>query len=103
VGGPPDNFLKVNFGALDAMSQDLHRGVGRIDATLGDLDHQANTLMGTWDGDAKLAYQRHQAKWTEAATALKDVLRNIKSAVDQSRIDFMDVEGRNATIFHGGG
>jgi WXG100 family type VII secretion target len=102
VGGPPENILKVNFGALDNMSNDLLRGVGRIDSTLSDLNSQATALMGTWDGDAKLAYQRHQAKWTEAADGLKEVLRNVKLAVDQSRLDFMDTESRNAATFSDG-
>lgn len=104
MGGPPgsDTYMRVNFGALDQMAADLQSGVSQIDTRLGDLNSQATTLMGTWDGDARQAYQQHQARWTEAAEALKETLRGVKGAVEQSRLDFMQTESRNVNLFPGG-
>jgi WXG100 family type VII secretion target len=88
-----DGLLRVNFGALAEAGVDIQNAVNELDSKLSQLDADARPLVETWEGKAQAAYHQRQQKWTTAATDLKNILRDIKIAVDQSAQDYATTEG----------
>jgi WXG100 family type VII secretion target len=88
-----DGLLRVNFSALAGAGVDIQSAVNELDAKLSQLDADARPLVETWEGKAQEAYHQRQQRWTTAATDLKNILRDIKIAVDQSAQDYATTEG----------
>lgn len=94
-----DDVLVVNFAALEQASVDIGQAIGALDTQLSQLERDAAPLVATWSGDAKAAYDERQTKWRSAATDLAAMLRDIKTAVDESAADYLSTERRNVNLF----
>ena len=88
-----DGLLRVNFSALAQAGGDIQKAVNELDSKLSQLEADARPLVETWEGKAQAAYFQRQQKWSSAATDLKNILRDIKIAVDQSAQDYATTEG----------
>jgi WXG100 family type VII secretion target len=91
--------LVVNFAALQHASVEIQTALTRLDTTLGELERDAQPLVGTWDGDAREAYAQRQAGWRRAAGDLAGILANIRSALDESAADYQQTERANVRLF----
>jgi WXG100 family type VII secretion target len=87
-----DGLLRVNFAALAEAGVDIEKAVNELDTKLGELKADARPLVDTWEGKAQTAYYQRQQKWDNAATDLKNILRDIKIAVDRSAQDYAATE-----------
>ena len=88
-----DGLLRVNFGALAQAGADIHKAVNELETQLSQLEADARPLVATWEGKAQEAYAQRQQKWTTASNDLKNILRNIRGAVDRSAQDYATTEG----------
>lgn len=88
-----DGLLRVNFGALAQAGADIQKALNELDSQLSQLEADARPLVATWEGRAQAAYAERQQKWSTASTDLKNILRDIKAAVDQSAQDYAATEG----------
>ena len=88
-----DGLLRVDFSALAEAGVDIQSAVDQLDTKLAQLHADAKPLVDTWEGKAQAAYYQRQHKWDTAATDLKNILRDIKLAVDQSAQDYAATEG----------
>jgi WXG100 family type VII secretion target len=66
---------------------------------LDQLESDAAPLVQTWDGDAKAAYAQRQQTWRTAANDLANILRDIKTSVDDSAADYLSTENKNRGLF----
>jgi len=87
-----DGLLRVNFSALADAGVAIQKAVDELDTKLSQLEADARPLVETWEGKAQEAYHVRQQRWTTAATDLKNILRDIKIAVDQSAQDYATTE-----------
>lgn len=87
--------LKVNFSTLSAAAADINSGANQLEATLGDMDAQLQSLRASWTGESAAAYQGAKAKWTTAITDMKTLLTQIGSAVDTSGQQYQATERGN--------
>lgn len=94
-----DGVLVVSFTALQQASADIQRALNTLDSQLGQLERDAAPLVATWNGEAKEAYEQRQASWRSASLDLKNMLRDIKVAVDDSAADYQSTEKRNTSLF----
>ena len=94
-----DGVLVVNFPALQQASADIQKALSTLDSQLGQLERDAAPLVSSWDGDAKQAYEQRQARWRSASQDLQAMLRDIKSAVDESAADYQSTERKNTNLF----
>jgi len=94
-----DGRLVVNFNALQAATADIDSAISTIDAKLSEVEQAAKPLVDTWGGTAKNAYAERQETWRRAAEELKEILRRIKGAVDDSALDYADTEKRATSLF----
>jgi WXG100 family type VII secretion target len=94
-----DGVLVVRFPALQQASADIQKALSTLDSQLGQLERDAAPLVSSWDGDAKQAYEQRQARWRSASQDLQAMLRDIKSAVDESAADYQSTERKNTNLF----
>jgi len=94
-----DGVLVVRFPALQQASADIQKALSTLDSQLGQLERDAAPLVSSWDGDAKQAYEQRQARWRSASQDLQTMLRDIKSAVDESAADYQSTERKNTNLF----
>ncbi|ASW53235.1 WXG100 family type VII secretion target [Plantactinospora sp. KBS50] len=94
-----DDQLIVSFPALQQASADIQRAVNTLDAQLAQLERDAAPLVATWEGPAQAAYEQRQTRWRTAAQDLRQMLGEIKVAVDESAADYLSTEKRNASLF----
>ncbi|MEU4218281.1 WXG100 family type VII secretion target [Actinoplanes sp. NPDC026623] len=87
-----DGLLKVNFVSLAQAGADIQKALTDLDTKLSQLQTDARPLVDTWEGAAQTAYYARQERWTRASDDLKDILRNIKVAVDHSAQDYATTE-----------
>ncbi|HKE66199.1 MAG TPA: WXG100 family type VII secretion target [Micromonosporaceae bacterium] len=94
-----DGLLVVNFAALEQASRDIQSAINELTGQLGNLEADAKPLVATWGGTAREAYDANHLKWTNAANDLTRMLRDIKTAVDESAAEYQATEIRNANMF----
>ena len=88
-----DGLLRVNFGSLAHAGDAIQKAVNELETKLSQLEADARPLVDTWEGKAQAAYFVRQQKWSTASTDLKNILHDIKIAVDQSAQDYATTEG----------
>lgn len=93
------DVLLVDFGALARASDDIQGALSALHSQLEQLESEAAALVATWDGQARQAYEIRQARWRAAAEDLAAMLRDIKVALDDSAVDYLNAEKRNASLF----
>ena len=87
-----DGLRRVNVSSLAQAGIDINKAVNELDTKLSHLDSVARPLVDTWEGKAQTAYHQRQLAWTNAATDLKTILRDIQLAVDKSAQDYAATE-----------
>jgi 6 kDa early secretory antigenic target len=95
-----EEIVVVDVAALRQASADIQQALRTLETQLDQLERDAAPLIATWDGAACQAYEQRQARWQAAAGNLQAMLREIKSAVDESTADYLSVERRNVGLFH---
>jgi early secretory antigenic target protein ESAT-6 len=94
-----DGMLVVNFGAMQQASADIQRALNTLDSQLGQLERDAAPLVATWESEARQAYDQRQARWRNASLELQQMLRDIKTALDESAADYLSTEKSNTSLF----
>ena len=94
-----DGHLVVNFGSLAQAAQDINNAINTMEQQLSQCEQDAQPLIATWEGAAQEAYGIRQAKWRQASQDLTTMLRQIKSAVEDSASNFQSAEDRNRALF----
>ena len=87
--------MKVTFGSLESLADDIKTRVDGIEGKITELDGQIKTLEGLWVGAAEGGFQSVKAQWYSAADNLKIVLKKIETAVRVSTDGYRDTEQRN--------
>jgi WXG100 family type VII secretion target len=93
------DVLVVNFAALQKASADIQNALNTLQSQLAQLERDAAPLVAGWDGEARQAYDVRQARWQQAAADLSNILRDIKRALDDSAVDYLQTEKRNTGLF----
>jgi len=95
----PDGVLVVQFGALQQASGNIQAALNTMESQLSQMEADAAPLVGSWEGEAKAAYEQRQQVWRTAAQDLSNILREVRRAVDDSAADYLSTENRNRSLF----
>lgn len=88
---------------LSTLSGQLVVGAVFIEESIVKLNFGLESLSVSWTGTASQAFAADRAKWTDAALALADVLRQIASMLTYSVASYSDAETKNAQTLGGSG
>ncbi|MDR2453054.1 MAG: WXG100 family type VII secretion target [Bifidobacteriaceae bacterium] len=91
--------MSVRTGQVTALSESLRSRASRILTILENLETQINTLQGSWDGQAREAYQRAQAQWTQEAHRLQQLADQIASTTASISSGYSTFDARAASQF----
>lgn len=95
-----DSPLMVRPSGMERLVQVLGTGADNLDSVLDDLEAQVERLIDSWSGDAQLAYYHTQSQWTRDITELKDILGDMRDAVDEIGQDYAQTDGKIAATFN---
>lgn len=96
---PPGDQLVVNFAAMQQAGTDIQSAINKLNGDLDQLESDAKPLVDTWSGEAQQAYFQRQKVWTDAATELSQMLRDIQRALVDSTADYDGTEKSNTQLF----
>jgi|RhiMetdeSRZDD1v2_1073273.scaffolds.fasta_scaffold3887973_2 WXG100 family type VII secretion target len=93
--------IVVKFAALHKASEDINKAISNLTSELDNLEKGVQPLLSTWDGQAREAYYARQREWSSASGDLKQLLLQIKGAVDKSAEIMQARESANMKKFGG--
>ena len=91
--------IKVGGAGIDALVDDMQKGLGAIEARLGDMKNDLSKYVEQWDGSARSAYSQAQADWDKQISECRQLLMDVRAAVIQSKEDYMAGELRNTNMW----
>lgn len=80
--------IKVNFGSLEAGRAGIAKTHGQLVSTLDDLEANLQSMLQTWDGQAREAYYQCKSEWDSAAAAMAQTLNQIGTAVGNANENY---------------
>ena len=93
--------MSYSFGELDAtVRAEIHATAAKLNALLDDLSSQIAPLQQIWTREAAVAYRVEQARWSQSAAALNDLLNRLGNAVRDGAYDVADADHRAASFWH---
>lgn len=93
-----DDTLMVDFGALEHASHSIQSALNTLHFRLDEVSQLGKRLTAGWKGDAHDAYAIRQANWERAGADLAEMLREIKTSLDESMRRYMETENRNKNL-----
>ena len=84
---------------MTSLSESLKSRAAAIRGILENLESQVNTLQGSWDGQAREAYQQAQAQWTKEANRLQQLANQIASMTGQISQTYTSFDSQAASQF----
>jgi ESAT-6 family protein len=95
-----DPILSYDFAEIDAaVLADIQATSTRLGAALDDLARQIAPLQQVWTREAATAFQREEAHWRQAATALHDILLRLGNAVRDGAAEVAEADQRAARLW----
>jgi 6 kDa early secretory antigenic target len=91
------NPIQVDFGQVEAASQQITSTATQIDQLLDDLNRQIQDLDTLWAGSASGDYQNVKKQWVTSAQDLQQVLASIGAAVNSAHEAYLQTEAQNAS------
>ena len=76
-----DERTRVNFGGMDAGTQNFMQAHKALNDTLDDLEQNLQTKLANWDGAAQQEYQRAKAEWRSAANHMATVIQSLGNVI----------------------
>ncbi|AXK35403.1 WXG100 family type VII secretion target [Streptomyces armeniacus] len=73
--------IKITYGTVTAAADDINSAATTIEGELEALNARVAKVVGTWDGDAKAAYNAKHAGWDTNVKGLTSTLRALSQAV----------------------
>ncbi|MDT5043921.1 MAG: hypothetical protein QOE51_4906 [Actinoplanes sp.] len=89
--------IKVDYAVLEQAHSQMQAISKALDTKLDTL--RSGLQKMEWDGQDRVAYQQHQAKWDQAVRDLNQVLNEIANAVGVARENYMTTEMSNSKLW----
>lgn len=77
-------LIKGNFGALDAMADQVQATVGRVQAEMDSWASQAGATSADWLDNAGDQFSEVNAAWKQVSESQQQMLQAIRSGVQQA-------------------
>lgn len=94
-----DGFVKVDFGQVAALAEQITSQSNKIESELDQLRQQISQLDQIWEGAASAGYQQTKAQWFQAADDLRTTLARIGAAVHAASDSYSSTEASNAKLW----
>lgn len=75
------DFTSVNAGAMSQAVGDLKQAHSKVESDLTELEHNLESSLQQWTGDAREAYRAAKAQWDAAADHMNQVIVAMQGAM----------------------
>lgn len=93
-------YAYVNSDAEGA-SGELNGIMNQIESTLNEMDSDIRKLASSWEGSEQEEYNQVHGKWSAAANNLKDILGQIRQALDENTQSVAETRNRASSAIAG--
>lgn len=90
-----------NNADAEGTSGDLDNVMKQIESTLSEMDFDIRKLGSSWEGSEHEEYQQVHGKWSSAANNLKEILGQIRGALDENTQGVSETRGRASKAIAG--
>lgn len=87
--------VKVGGSGIDTLISDMKGGVDKLTNRLSEMDRDLRPHMAEWEGGAQGAYETAQRRWKTEISDLKELLEDVRKAVQESKEDYLAGELKN--------
>jgi WXG100 family type VII secretion target len=91
--------LSVNPAQLQELSTTINSNSNAIRTALADLDAEVTRLKGSWDGEAKRAYETAQRDWNTKINEMNQLLATIATKTAEIGTGYTSTDARGAARF----
>lgn len=88
--------FEVTYASVTEASTKIRTSAGAIKTQLDDLERRVLRVVGTWDGEAKEAFQTTHRGWKNEVQNLEAKLNAIAVALQTSNDNYSATDRRNA-------
>ncbi|MFE2292336.1 WXG100 family type VII secretion target [Streptomyces sp. NPDC059452] len=94
-----DGTTVVTYSSLELAASAIEAQAKRLDQDLTEIKGMIESVSELWEGEAKSAYRAAQKRWDADATAIKQNLFQISSAVREAGVAYRSGDKRAAANF----
>ncbi|MBA0051884.1 WXG100 family type VII secretion target [Streptomyces sp. AJS327] len=91
--------IDITYGTVEAAARDIRSAASTLRGQLEELHGEVTKVVNSWEGEAKVAYQRRQMNWNEDVRALHTTLNSLASLVESSVSNYRGTDRRGAQQF----
>ena len=90
-----------NNSDAESTSGDLNGVMNQIESALSEMDSDIRKLASSWEGSEQEEYSQVHGKWSSAAHNLKEILGQIRGALDENTQSVAETRGRASQAIAG--
>ncbi|MBR7742833.1 WXG100 family type VII secretion target [Phycicoccus sp. BSK3Z-2] len=91
--------IKVGGAGIDAMVQDMKKGLADIESRLTTMEGDLKPYVTDWEGTTQEAYRHAKQEWDKQIEECRALLEDVRLAVVQSKEDYLAGELRNTNMW----
>lgn len=91
--------MSVRPEQVTALSGQIRNGANGIRSELDQLDQKVGQLREAWGGEAQVAYDEAQRRWTQSLAELQQLLAQIASKTDEISQGYVNTDNQAAKRF----
>jgi WXG100 family type VII secretion target len=91
--------LKVHYGSVEAIADDITAAAGVIDQQLKDIWAAVNNVTEGWQGEAHQMMLHAKAQFDARGTHIHSVLTEIAAKIKQGSADYRQTDKRASQLF----
>lgn len=90
-----------NNSDAESTSGELNSVMSQIESTLSEMDSDIRKLASSWEGSEQEEYTQVHGKWSAAANNLKEILGQIRAALDENTQGVSETRSRASSAIAG--
>ncbi|WP_031508378.1 WXG100 family type VII secretion target [Streptomyces megasporus] len=91
--------IKITYGTVAAAAEDIRSAAKDLKSQLEALNARVNSVVQTWDGEARDAYRSKHQGWDTNVQGLSDTLNAIARALDGATAGYQQTDRKAAQQF----
>ncbi|MCF6524908.1 WXG100 family type VII secretion target [Streptomyces sp. JJ36] len=99
MGNPAGDELRVHYGTVGQLADDINKGQRTVQAQLDALWDAVKRVDDAWEGEARQMFNAAKAQWDARANSIRTTLQTIETKVRQGSDDYQATDRKAASYF----
>lgn len=93
--------MLVDFAAVRQLHAAINKYNGNIEASIGELTRNLNTLESNWEGEDRETYAMRRREWEQKEAEMRAVLQRFNVEVLNAEATYQRAERQNVRLLEG--